>query len=57
MEEYKKFIKNDIATFVKDIDILRSLVRYQNCHRNVNETVAEHSFYVAIFVVVNINWN
>ena len=49
--EYKKFIKNDIATFSKDIDILRSLVRYQNCHRNVNETVAEHSFYVAILVL------
>lgn len=48
---YKKFIKNDIATFAKDIDILRSLVRYQNCHRNVNETVAEHSFYVAAFVL------
>lgn len=51
MDEYKKFIKNDIATFAKDIDILRSLVRYQNCHRNVNETVAEHSFYVAILVL------
>lgn len=51
MEEYKKFIKNDIATFTKDIDVLRSLVRYQNCHRNVNETVAEHSFYVAILVL------
>lgn len=51
MEEYKKFIRNDIATFAKDIDILRSLVRYQNCHRNVNETVAEHSFYVAILVL------
>ena len=25
---YKKFIKNDIATFSKDINILRSLVRY-----------------------------
>lgn len=50
-EEYKKFIRNDIATFAKDIDILRSLVRYQNCHRNVNETVAEHSFYVAAFVL------
>ena len=51
MKEYKKFIKNDIATFAKDIDILRSLVRYQNCHRNINETVAEHSFYVAILVL------
>ena len=48
---YKKFIKNDIATFSKDINILRSLVRYQNCHRNVDETVAEHSFYVAILVL------
>ena len=50
-EDYKKFIRNDIATFAKDIDILRSLVRYQNCHRNINETVAEHSFYVAAFVL------
>ena len=48
---YKKFIRNDIATFAKDIDILRSLVRYQNCHRNINESVAEHSFYVAAFVL------
>lgn len=50
-EDYRKFIRNDIATFAKDIDILRSLVRYQNCHRNVNESVAEHSFYVAAFVL------
>ena len=49
--EYSKFIKNDIATFAKDIDVLRSLVRYQNCHRNINESVAEHSFYVAILVL------
>lgn len=48
---YKKFIKNDIATFSKDIDILRNLVRYQNVHRQINETVAEHSFYVAAFVL------
>lgn len=48
---YSKFIRNDIATFAKDINILRSLVRYQNCHRNINETVAEHSFYVAAFVL------
>ncbi len=27
-EDYRKFIRNDIATFAKDIDILRSLVRY-----------------------------
>lgn len=48
---YSKFIRNDIATFSKDIDVLRSLVRYQNCHRNINETVAEHSFYVAVLVL------
>lgn len=48
---YKKFIRNDIATFSKDVDILRSLIRYQNCNRLVNESVAEHSFYVAIFVL------
>ena len=48
---YKKFIRNDIATFAKDIDVLRSLIRYQNCNRNINESVAEHSFYVAAFVL------
>lgn len=48
---YKKFIRNDIATFAKDVDILRSLIRYQNCNRLVNESVAEHSYYVAIFVL------
>lgn len=50
-EDYKKFIRNDIATFSKDVDVLRSLIRYQNCNRLVNESVAEHSFYVAIFVL------
>ena len=48
---YNKFIRNDIATFSRDIDVLRSLIRYQNCNRLVNESVAEHSFYVASFVV------
>ena len=50
-EDYKKFIRNDIATFSKDVDVLRSLIRYQNCNRLVNESVAEHSFYVAVFVL------
>lgn len=49
--QYNKFIKNDIATFSRDIDVLRSLIRYQNCNRLVNESVAEHSFYVASFVM------
>ena len=48
---YSKFIRNDIATFSKDIDVLRSLIRYQKCNRLVNESVAEHSFYVAVFVL------
>ena len=48
---YGKFIRNDIATFSKDVDVLRSLIRYQNCNRLVNESVAEHSFYVAVFVL------
>ena len=50
-EEYKKFIKNDIATFAKDINILRNLIRYQNVHRNINESVAEHLFYVSCLVL------
>lgn len=50
-DNYNKFIKNDIATFSKDIDILRNLIRYQNVHRNINESVAEHSFYTAILVL------
>lgn len=49
--DYNKFIKNDIATFSKNINILRNLIRYQNVHRNINESVAEHSFYVSIFIL------
>ena len=48
---YKKFIKNDIATFAKDANVLRTLIRYQNCNRLVNESVAEHSFYVALIAL------
>lgn len=50
-DTYKKFIANDIATFSKDVDILRNLIRYQNVHRNINESVAEHSFYTSVFVL------
>lgn len=48
---YSKFIRNDIATFLKDVDILRHLVRYQNCPRLINESVATHSFYTAIITL------
>lgn len=50
-EKSNKFIKYNIADFSKDVDVLRSLIRYQNCPRLVNESVAEHSFFVAIFVL------
>lgn len=50
-DTYKKFIVNDIATFSNDVDILRNLIRYQNVHRNINESVAEHSFYTSVFVL------
>ena len=50
-QEYNKFIKNDIATFAKDIDTLRHLIRYQNCPRLINESVAEHSWFTSVFVL------
>ena len=50
-DTYSKFIRNDIATFSRDIDTLRHLIRYQNCARLINESVAEHSFYVSCFVM------
>lgn len=51
VKEYKKFIKNDIATFAKDINTLRNLIRYQNVHRNINESVAEHMYFVSSLVI------
>lgn len=50
-EKSNKFIKYNIADFSKDVDVLRSLIRYQNCPRLINESVAEHSFFVAIYVL------
>lgn len=46
-----KFISTDIDTFAKEVDVLRTLIRYQNCNRLVNESVAEHTFFVAAFVL------
>ena len=51
MVKYNKFIKHNIVSFAKDIDVLRSLIRYQTLNRLINESVAEHTFYVAIFVL------
>lgn len=50
-DTYKKFIRNDIATYSKTLNTLRHLVRYQNVQRIHSETVAEHSFIVAAFVL------
>lgn len=50
-KQYKKFIKNDIATFAKDINILRNLIRYQNVHRNINESVSEHMYFTSVLVL------
>lgn len=49
MKSFK--ISSDLKTYISKIDILRSLIRYQNCLRNVNESVAEHSFYVAAIIL------
>lgn len=48
-EKYNKFIRNDIATFSKDIDTLRYLVRYQNVPRINEESVLEHVAATALF--------
>jgi 5'-deoxynucleotidase YfbR-like HD superfamily hydrolase len=48
-DNYKKFIRNDIVTFSKDINVLRYLVRYQNVQRIHDETVAEHIGITALF--------
>jgi len=48
-KEFK--INSDLQTYLSKIDILRTLVRYQTCLKNLNESVAEHSFYVAAIVL------
>ena len=51
MKENNAFISADFKTYIDQIDILRLLIRYQNCLKNVKESVAEHSFYVAAIVL------
>lgn len=47
----KNLIKSDLGTFIKNIDKLRNLVRYQSAPRVYSETVAEHSFFVSAYVL------
>ena len=51
MKESNAFINADFKNYTSQIDILRLLVRYQNCLKNLKESVAEHSFYVAAIVL------
>jgi len=44
-------IKIDLETFIKEIDNLRNIDRYQTVPRVLHETVAEHSFFVAAYVL------
>lgn len=44
-------INVDIQPYIANIDRLRTLVRYQTSLRNIGESVAEHSFYVAALVL------
>lgn len=47
----KQAINIDINAFISNIDGLRHLVRYQSAPRASQETVAEHSYYVAAYVL------
>lgn len=44
-------INSDLSTYIFNIDNLRNLVRYQTAPRVSQETVAEHSFFVAAYVL------
>ena len=44
-------ININLSDYMINIDKLRNLVRYQNAPRVSEETVAEHSFFVAAYVL------
>lgn len=44
-------INQSLGSFIKDVDGLRNIVRYATAPRNARETVAEHSFFVASYVL------
>lgn len=51
MEVLNNMIKLDLENYIYNIDNLRNLVRYQTAPRVSQETVAEHSFFVAAYVL------
>lgn len=44
-------INIDLNTYMQNVDGLRNLVRYQSAPRVSSETVAEHSYFVAAYVL------
>ena len=50
-EIYRSLIHEDLTDFIKSIDKLRNIIRYQTAPRNKSESVAEHSFFVASYVL------
>ena len=44
-------INNNLTEFLYNIDNLRNLVRYQTAPRVSSETVAEHSYFVSVYVL------
>lgn len=47
----EKLINQSLGSFIQDVDGLRNIVRYATAPRNARETVAEHSFFVAAYVL------
>lgn len=48
---YEDLINESLSDFVRSIDKLRHIVRYQTAPRCSSESVAEHSFFVAVYVL------
>ena len=46
-----EYINDGLVDFIEDIDKLRDITRYQIAPHIYNETVAEHSFFVAVYVL------
>lgn len=43
--------KEDLTHFMKSVDKLRFIIRYATAPRSSRESVAEHSYYVAVYVL------
>jgi len=50
-DKYESLIKEDLCSFFEDVDKLRDIKRYSIAPVNNPETVAEHSFFVATYVL------